>query len=396
LPDKKKQHLIPKCYLQSFADPIPPEGVPPSKYKPAIWSVDKSLMEAPTRKGPNNALWKPYFYNLEEDNPSQPYVEDFLSIVENNFSIVLRKIENHEKLNSQDMFNLSLFIDTLFRRTETQVEFWQEQIDKIEKLYRKVDFAYNDNENASNEYFTGSHELAKKLVADAAGAITELVLQVGFSIVVNDSDMPFFTSDHPVTYTFKHIDDLYRHNIPKLWTYENIGTNEKKFFCYCPLTPRYSFISSPFIKSQGEDLYRVINDPGFVDGMNFITQLQANSVLIASTSRPYVHYQELAIKRLEMMRNISRPEGQQLRIYTNRARYDIMVSKYERINDHPIYPKIKFWTNNTNAVQLMANDQHVDLVEFYENGEERGGTRNLKFISVSIHPDMPSILEADW
>ena len=249
---------------------------------------------------------------------------------------------------------------------------------------------------AGFEYFTGSHELAKKLVADAAGAITELVLQVGFSIVVNDSDMPFFTSDHPVTYTFKHIDDLYRHNIPKLWTYENIGTNEKKFFCYCPLTPRYSFISSPFIKSQGEDLYRVINDPGFVDGMNFITQLQANSVLIASTSRPYVHYQEPAIKRLEMMRNISRPEGQQLRIYTNRARYDIMVSKYERINDHPIYPKIKFWTNNTNAVQLMANDQHVDLVEFYENGEERGGTRNLKFISVSIHPDAPSILEADW
>jgi hypothetical protein len=44
----------------------------------------------------------------------------------------------------------------------------------------------------------------------------------------------------------------------------------------------------------------------------------------------------------------------------------------------------------------MANDQHVDLVEFYENGEERGGTRNLKFISVSIYPDAPSILEADW
>ena len=342
MPDKKKQHLIPKCYLQSFVDPIPPEGVPASKYEPAIWTVDKSLREAPTRKGPNNALWKPYFYNLEKDDPSKPYIEDFLSIVESNYSIVLRKIENNEKLNSQDMFNLSLFIDTLFRRTEAQVEFWQEQIGQLENMYRKVDFTYNGNEEISNEYFAGSHELAKKMIADAAGAITGLVLQAGFSIIVNNSDMPFFTSDHPVSYIFMHIDDLYRHKVPESWTYKNIGTNEKQFFCYCPIAPRYSFISSPFIHSQGENLYRVIDDPNFVDGMNFLTQLYAKSVLIASTSKPYVHYQEFAIKRLEIARNLSPPKGQQLRIYTNRSRYDIMVSKYERIDDHPIFPKIKF------------------------------------------------------
>jgi len=396
LSDKKKQHLIPQCYLKSFVDRIPPEGVPESKYKPAVWTVDKSLQESPIRKGPNNALWKPYFYNLDEDDLNKPHVENFLSIVENNYSSVLKKIENHEMLNSQDMFNLTLFIDTLFRRTETQINFWQEQIDKLENMYRKVDLAYSGNEDASNEYFTGSHELAKKHVADAAGAITKVVLQAGFSIIVNNSDMLFFSSDHPVTYTFKHIDEIYHYNVPESWTYKNIGTNEKKFFCYCPLTPRYSFISSPFITSPSENSYRVIQDPSFVDGMNFLTQLHADSILIASTSKPYDHYQEIAIKRLELVHNFKHPVGQQLRIYTNRARYDIKVSKYERIDDHPIFPKIRFWTNDTNAVKKMANDHHIDLIEFYENGEERGGTRNLKFISVSLHPDTPSVLKADW
>jgi hypothetical protein len=396
MPDKKKQHLIPECYLHSFADPTPPNGVPPSKYKPAIWLADKSFREPPTRKGPNNALWKPYFYNLEKDTPSQPYVEDFLSIIESNFSIVLRKIEGHERLGSQDLINLALFVDTLFRRTEDQVGFWQEQIDKIENLYRKVDRAYGGNENTSNEYWAGSHEGAKRMVVDATGAITALVLKVGISIVINDSNMAFFTSDHPVTYTFMHIDDLYGHSIPKSWTYENIGTNEKEFFCYCPLTPRHAFISSPFIRPPTEDLYRVVNDPSFALGMNFITHLQAKSVLISSTPRPYTHYQGLAIRTIEMARKLSRPKGQQLRIYTNRARYDISVSKYERINDYPIRPKIKFWTHKLEAVRLMANDQQIDLVEFYENGEESGGTRNLKFSSVSIHPEEPSVLEADW
>jgi hypothetical protein len=396
LPNKKKQHLIPQCYLKSFADPIPPDGVPKSKYKPAIWAVDKLLQKPPIRRGLNNALWKPYFYNLDKADLSKLYVENFLSNVENNYPIVLKKIEDHEKLNSQDMFNLLLFIDTLFRRTEAQVDFWQEQIDKLENLYRKVDLAYSGKEHASNEYFAGSHELAKKLVADATGAITAVVLQTGFSIVENNSDMLFFSSDHPVTYTFKHIDDLYKYKIPESWTYKNIGTNEKEFFCYCPLTPRYSLISSPFIHSPSENFYRVIEDPSFVDGMNFLTQLRADSVLISSTSRPYGHYQQFAIKRLDVMRNFSPPVGQHLRIYTNRARYEIMVSKYERVDDNPICPKIRFWTNNINTVKQMANDQNIELVEFYENGDKRGGTRNLKFISVSIHPDAPSILKADW
>jgi len=43
MPEKKKQHLIPQCYLKAFTDPIPPKGVSHQKYKPSTWLVDKSL-----------------------------------------------------------------------------------------------------------------------------------------------------------------------------------------------------------------------------------------------------------------------------------------------------------------------------------------------------------------
>ncbi len=309
MPEKKKQHLIPQCYLRAFTDSVPPKGVSYQKYKPSTWLIDKSLKNTPVLKGLKNILWKPYFYNLDDDNPGQPGVENFLSTIETNYSKVLRKIEIHEQLDSINKIDLALFIDTLFRRTESQVAFQQEQIDEIEKMYRLVDRTYNSNENASNEYLLGSHELSKRMVKTATGSLASIIFHVGFSIVKNNSDLPFFSSDHPVTYTFMHIDELFQCGIPQSWAYENIGTNEKEFFCFCPLTPHYALISSPFIKIQKENIYRIEKGFGFSFGMNFITHRQAKSVLISSSKTPYANHQEFAIKILESVNRVKPLKG---------------------------------------------------------------------------------------
>jgi len=398
VPEKKKQHLVPKCYLKAFIDPTPPKGVPVEKYEPCTWVVDKSLEGKPKRKGLNNKMfWEPYFYNLDEDILSQPYVENFLAVIETNYSTAIRKIVNNEQITMDDWDSLAVFIDTLFRRSEGQVEHWQKQINEIERVYRLVDHSHNGNENVSNEYFLGSHELAKRMVRTATGTISNLISLAGISIVKNNSNIPFFTSDHPVTYIFTHIDNLLEWGIPKLWVYDHIGTNEKKFFCFCPLTPSYALISSPFIKPSTKGVFRSENSYYFSFGMNFLTHHNAKSVLISSSSIPYKNYQDHAIKVIKFLnKTASTPEGEKLIIYTNNARYSIIVSRCERIDDHPMYPKIKFWTENLKAVQIMANDQKVDLVEFYQDRKETGGTRNMKFTFVSINPNEPSILEANW
>ena len=110
MPEKKKQHLIPQCYLRAFTDPIPPKGVSHQKYKPSTWLIDKSLKKKSALKGLKNVLWKPYFYNLDEDNPSEPVTENFLSTIETNYSNVLRKIEIQEQLDLNNKIDLTLFI----------------------------------------------------------------------------------------------------------------------------------------------------------------------------------------------------------------------------------------------------------------------------------------------
>lgn len=394
---KKKQHLIPQCYLKSFVDPQPPSNVPKKKYHPSVWLLDKSLKNAPNRKAPKNILWKSYFYNLEKDNPEQPYVEEFLSKIEGKYAQILDVIDTQDGLGDEDQFILALFIDTLYRRTENQLEFWNETFGKLEHLYRQVDKSINGNEKYSDEYFKGASDIPKKMIVDASGTLAHLILKVGFNLILNVSEIPFFTSDTPVFYNFLHIDELLNQSIPKEWTYPEIGENEREFFCFCSLTPKIAIISSPFIKSTPFDpRYLEVKDPALSIRLNLLIKESAKEEIVSSIKKPFRSYQTQILDTITISKALQTPSKKSLRIYTQRNRYDINVSNYERLNDHPLLPTIKFWTKDLNSVKDMANDKKVTLIEFYEEGEEMGGTRNLKFESVSIHPDSPTILKADW
>ncbi|ACK67851.1 hypothetical protein PCC8801_3902 [Rippkaea orientalis PCC 8801] len=44
----------------------------------------------------------------------------------------------------------------------------------------------------------------------------------------------------------------------------------------------------------------------------------------------------------------------------------------------------------------IAQDDVIEVVHYYENGVETGGTRHLSLYSVSLHPDEPSVMKANW
>lgn len=394
---KKKQHLIPQCYLKSFVDSEPPPNVPENKYHPSVWLLDKSLKNSSKRKAPKNILWKSYFYNLKEDNIEQPYVEGFLSKVEGRYSQLLDIVKNQGHLGKEDQFILALFIDTLYRRTENQLNFWGETLEKLENIYRQVDRSINGNENYSDEYFKGSSEIPKKMIVDASGTLANLILKVGFNLIKNESEIPFFTSDTPVFYNFFHIDELLNQNIPEDWTYPEIGKNEKEFFCFCPLTPKVALISSPFIKSVTfNPKYLRVKEPTLPIRLNLLTKEAAKEEIVSSIEKPFRSYQAQILDTITISRALHSAPKKSLRIYTQKNRYDINVSGYERISYHPLQPIIKFWTNDFESLKEMGDDNKVTLVEFFDEGEEMGGTRNLKFESISIHPDTPTVLKADW
>ena len=396
---KKRQHIVPRTYLKAFTDPVRPDGVPDHvPFKPSVWVVEKSLRAAPKRKAPDNVLWKSYFYNLGEDEETSPVIEEFLSKIEGKYPQVLKKISSREVLTEEELLYVTLFIDTLFRRTPPSLEHWQSQINKVEELYRHVDQAHNQSQEISDQVWKGSHEIAKKQIISSAGALSSLVLEAGLLFVFNLSELPFFSSDNPVTYQFGHIDDLYRVSIPKDLTYENIGTNEQSFFCYCALTPTIAVISSPFIRLPDEAPYAwaETNDTNFPFSMNILTHRKADSVLISHRSEPYGVHQDFAIQFLESIQNNQPPKGIQFLVYTNKARYYLNVDVYERLDTHPLQPEVHFWTKDLVTLHTIAQDDVIEVVHYYENGVEMGGTRHLKLYSVSLDPDEPSVMKAHW
>ncbi len=396
---KKKQHIVPRTYLKAFVDPVRPDGMPEHvPFEPSVWVIEKSLQSEPKRKAPGNILWKSYFYNLDEDEDASPVIEEFLSKIEGKYPQVLKKISVKEVLKEEELFYIALFIDTLFRRTPSSLEHWQSQINKVEDLYRQVDQAYNHSQEISEKVWKGSHEIAKQQIINSAGVLSSLILKAGLVFVFNLSELPFLSSDNPVTYQFGHIDELYRISIPKDWTHGNIGTNKQAFFCYCALTPTIALMSSPFIRIPNEALYAwaETNDPNFPFSMNILTQRKADSVLISHQPKPYGIHQDFAIQFLESIQNTPPPEGIQFLIYTNKARYHLNVDVYERIDPHPLQPEVHFWTKDFKILHAIAQDDVIEVVHYYENGVETGGTRHLSLYSVSLHPDEPSVMKADW
>ncbi|MGA1839329.1 MAG: DUF4238 domain-containing protein [bacterium] len=394
---KRRQHIIPISYQKAFVDPKRPKGIPDNiPFEPAIWMVEKSLESEPKLRSPSNVLCKSYFYKLEDDDKRFPVIEEALSRIESNYPFILGKIRGKERLSLKEMLDLAVFIDTLLRRTESHIDFRQDQIDTLEELYRKVDRCYNKNEQISNDFWKGSHEFAKKLIISAIGAVAILILKFGIIFVFNKSDLPFFTSDNPVMYEFMHIDDLYRYNVPKAWTYNNVGTNEKQFFCYCALSPDIALISSPFLMKHIENPYIEVLEMHFPFGMNILTHLRTNSILISCQSKPYGNYQEKAIKIIKFAQNIKLAKGKILLFYTEKARYYLKVNSYDRINKNPIRPEVHFYTEDLKTLHDIARDDNIEVVYFYEDGIEMGGTRNLKFHSVSLQSNCPSVIKANW
>jgi len=396
---KKKQHIVPRTYLKAFIDSVRPNGIPEQvPFEPSLWVVEKPLKSEPKRKAPDNILWKSYFYNLEEDENASPVIEEFLSKIEGRYPQVLKKISAKETLTREELLYTALFVDTLFRRTPPSLEHWQSQINKVEELYRQVDQAYNHSQKISDQVWKGSHEIAKKQIIYSAGALASLILEVGLVFVFNLSELSFLSSDNPVTYQFGHIDELYRVSIPKDWTHSNIGTNEQNFFCYCPLTPTIALISSPFIRLPNEAPYAwaETNDPNFPFSMDILTHRKADSVLISHQPKPYGIRQDFAIQFLESIQNTQLPEGIQFLIYTNKARYCLDVDAYDRLEPHPLQPGVHFWTKDLKTLHTIAQDDVIEVVHYYENGVETGGTRHLRLYSVSLHTDEPSVMRAYW
>ena len=204
----KNQHLIPRCYLEAWCDPNPPEG-----YDAYLWRI-RLVDRSKFRRSPEKTFTQNNRYTIVlPDGGRDLTMEKTLGQTERDFVAVRERIVRGEQLNLADKAVLCIFAGAMATRSERQGEHWRRQmqnfLEQMQRFERKFNLEPNrivDRSNlAPNQFAVSSKEL-ERMVEEAHVEIIKQGLTVispflysmmHLRIFVSDDSMGFITSDSP-------------------------------------------------------------------------------------------------------------------------------------------------------------------------------------------------------
>ncbi|MFA5012579.1 MAG: DUF4238 domain-containing protein [Ignavibacteria bacterium] len=123
----KRQHFIPKFYLDNFA------------INNKIWVFDRIKKEYRIQSIKDTAVIKDY-YSLKNDSKNIYQIEEFLSKVESITKLVIDKLINGSTIDDSEKVSLSVFLALLFTRTPEYEKQTNELTSKAFKKFNEVLF----------------------------------------------------------------------------------------------------------------------------------------------------------------------------------------------------------------------------------------------------------------
>jgi hypothetical protein len=257
--NKKKQHFIPKFYLKYFSVNSLNKSI-------GIFNLSSSkFIQAGDLR---NQAYKDYFYG------SDLKVEDAFSKIEGETALIIKSIIENDtipKRMSDEHDTLLTFIMLFHARTVYALERINEFIDKVLKSVLSEDSRFTDGINTFNFHLKhGIHRVLKE-----TALLIPLVYDLHFKIILNKTDVPFITSDHPVV--------LYNQFLEARKKYgSNTGFANKGLEVFVPLSPSHIviFFDKDVYKigSKNEQII-VLNSVSDVDNLNLLQCLNANENL---------------------------------------------------------------------------------------------------------------------
>ena len=121
----KRQHYLPRCWLNGFTDPRVPEG-----HEPWLWRWHPQV-SAWTRRAPHNVGFGVHFYSIKgEDGDWNTAVEKGLGRIETAYGPIIKRLVRRQELDERQQQDLALFVATMM----TRVPWWHEiAVSKAEK-----------------------------------------------------------------------------------------------------------------------------------------------------------------------------------------------------------------------------------------------------------------------
>jgi len=187
MPEKKNQHLVPACYLRNFEADISEIRKVNPKFCSGIYINNNMLTENWKLKSvTHKSLTKSYFYNLPEDDPKQPLIENYLSSVEGDYATYIKQIIEGE-VNNENLSFMSYFVTLQFMRVEAFIDMFQGAWDKVA--------GWIDKFEGKDSYKTALKDISKRQLV---GLDLGYIIHWHSVIIYNETNFPFITSDNPV------------------------------------------------------------------------------------------------------------------------------------------------------------------------------------------------------
>lgn len=249
MPEKKKQHYVPRLCLKNFAE----DGFV------NIYSLnDGKLIK---NVGYKPQCQKDYFYG-------NTGTEDLLQIIEDKTNSILQRILDSAKIEDDDYSVMLKFITLQIVRTEKEVNRFSEDITNM--LNDTLALTTKNGRYLNRDFFSAERDVNFTLVNKYWRTLSDLK----YSVIKNNSSTQFIFSDNPVVrYNQYYKDDD---------IINQVGAQCKGLLIMLPLNPSTLILLYDKETYLINDIVEVRDDD--IDKINILQTLSAGDILITHPS----------------------------------------------------------------------------------------------------------------
>ncbi len=366
MPKKKNQHLVPACYLRYFEADISEIKKINPKFCGGIYINNNKLSETWKLKSvTHQSLTKTYFYNLPEDDPKQPQIENYLSLIEGEYAKYIKEILKG-KVDNENLSFLSYFVTLQFMRVEAFIDMFQGAWDKVA--------GWVDEFEGKDNYKTALKDISKRQLAtlDLGNIIHPYA-----AIIYNETNFPFITSDNPVVSRQINISDALK-IIPRKYLSENINESIEFAYFFLPLSPKVAYVSCELINHSG-NLFYSESELENIFYLNYFSIVNSHKKVFSSVIEPIKGEGDL-------VKHLATRNQTIVKIYTETKR----VISSGSIEENTEF-KISLKLDDIQQANLIKDGEEVKLVEVIEDGHSVRGMRECKVSSIDYENGLVTI-----
>ncbi|GLH64474.1 MULTISPECIES: DUF4238 domain-containing protein [Bacillaceae] len=346
MPEKKKQHFVPRFYLKNFSNNLNKKTIGVFNLERERFIVHGDL---------KNQAYKDYFYGKDGE------IESELGKIETEASKIFNKIIEEcyvPTYLSESHIVLLIFTIFLAVRTEYSADTQNEILDKMVKTIFKDDPRVKDELDKIVIEYTNPSAFILSIVA----SIIPITFDLKYKLIVNNTDCLFITSDNPVI--------RYNQFLEKRKPYgSNVGFATKGLQLFLPINPKMFLIfydDSTYKVGNKKDSVVLINDEKDVKALNVLSCVNAykniyfnhqfNESMIREIYNKAKKYRKEQKASVDEYRSIENENSSLIHLYERDIRINLKLSFIKELK------KAKGFKIG-NRVVHVRNEKLLDAVE---------------------------------